>query len=181
MRSLCLLALVAVAAANLRGDGDRKHAIEPNDPRDPDFKGTHVTGDFCLQMLKDVQEKKAPYFAEGAFTKECRDKLKDECHDRICGWKKMYECAKNTPCPCKGVEDVITIPTKMVSTMNIREDVQARACSSAQSSATPTGRQRRSRTRPSLRSRPGPCSLPTPVKGRRRLWKRAVLLVCRCK
>ena len=127
LKLLTLAACVAVAFAGLRASYPaglgRKQEIEPNDPRDKDFKGTHVTGDFCLQMLKDVQDKKAPYYAEGAYTKECRKKLKSGCHERICGWKKAYECAKNAPCPCNSVEDMVTVPTKTV-----RSGVRAAVC-----------------------------------------------------
>lgn len=119
LKLLTLAACVAVAFAGLRASDPaglgRKQEIEPNDPRDKDFKGTHVTGDFCLQMLKDVQDKKAPYYAEGAYTKECRTKLKSGCHERICGWKKAYECAKNEPCPCDKIEDIAKIPVKTIT------------------------------------------------------------------
>ena len=55
------------------------------------------------------------YFVEGVYTPELRTKLKHECHDRICGWKEQFECSKGTPCTCNGPEDVIGIPTKLVS------------------------------------------------------------------
>ena len=116
LKLLTIALCVAACSAGLRSSDplQRRQEIEPNDPRDKDFKGTHVTGDFCLQMLKDVQKKVAPYWAEGSYTKECRSKLKNECHDRICGWKKQYECAKNAPCPCSTVEDIVTVNVKTV-------------------------------------------------------------------
>jgi hypothetical protein len=61
MKLVLCLTIAAVAASNLRTEPlVAKHAIEPNDPRDPDMKGTHVTGQFCLQMLKDIQTMVAP-------------------------------------------------------------------------------------------------------------------------
>ena len=61
MKLVLCLTIAAVAASNLRTEPlVAKNAIEPNDPRDPDMKGTHVTGQFCLQMLKDIQNKVAP-------------------------------------------------------------------------------------------------------------------------
>jgi hypothetical protein len=58
-----------------------------------------VTKSFCLEVLKDVEAHKAPYWIEGELTDEVREELKGECNNLVCNWEEKYnEMRPEEPC-----------------------------------------------------------------------------------
>lgn len=49
-----------------------------------------VTKEFCLQVISGIRKKEAPYYLDGEFTGECRESLKSQCGEMICGWSNVY-------------------------------------------------------------------------------------------
>ena len=67
-----------------------------------------VTKSFCMEVLKDVEAKKAPYWIEGELTDEVREELKGECNNLVCNWEEKYNSNKpEEPCEASPVFKVL--------------------------------------------------------------------------
>ena len=64
-----------------------------------------VTKEFCLKVLKGIRAKEAPYYIDGDYTGECREALKEQCGDMICGWSASYADLLSTESKPCGSED----------------------------------------------------------------------------
>lgn len=59
--------------------------------QDSDKSEPVVTKSFCVEVLKGVEEKVAPYFINNKFTGEARKGLITECGKHICNWSAQYK------------------------------------------------------------------------------------------
>jgi len=60
-----------------------------------------VTKAFCLKVIRGIRNKEAPYYLDGGFTGECRETLKSQCGEMICGWSNVYSDLLSTESkPC---------------------------------------------------------------------------------
>lgn len=82
---------------SVKDDEDEDAATGVEDPDDyplPAKEGDNgenvVTKEFCLQVIKGIRKKEAPYYIDGEYTGECRESLKSQCGDMICGWSNAY-------------------------------------------------------------------------------------------
>merc|ERR550514_1614995 len=98
-------------SGNPASSGPSGNTGPPSEPMlpPPREKVPSVTKGFCVDVIKAVSKKEAPYFLEGRFTGEGRTALLEQCSTYMCDWANEYtkaaeSCDKGAP-SCKPCTD----------------------------------------------------------------------------
>eukprot|EP00941_MAST-03F_sp_MAST-3F-sp1_P004731 g4731.t1 len=120
------------AEANARSAGTDMDPLSVlNDPEGPPAT---VTEKFCLKVIRDIENKRAPYFVDGKFTGEHREELVNQCAEKVCNWhskvrRKIDEACKSDKCPtdCSNpseyVKNLLAEPEKLEAAVKGSKDV----------------------------------------------------------